>query len=80
MERTLTGLLLALWLSPVITPDIAPDTLGRLRSYNQGQEDAQAGFITSGDKYQNDYDDGYRQGQQANPAPPTYNYQTGEQE
>jgi hypothetical protein len=73
--RTLTGLLLALWLAPVITPDITSD---RLRSYDQGREDAQAGLITPGDKHQSDYDTGYREQQQQPTERQTYPTDPGE--
>jgi hypothetical protein len=56
----------------------------RLRSYDQGREDAQAGFITSGGKDQSAYDTGYREQKQSDYQPPyqapspTYQGEDGE--
>jgi hypothetical protein len=60
MLRVLSAIILALVLLKAAAAD---DVQDRLRSYDQGREDAQAELITSGAKDQSAYDTGYREQQ-----------------
>jgi hypothetical protein len=73
MLRVLSAIILALVLLRAAAAD---DVQDRLRSYDQGREDAQAGLITSGAPNQSAYDTGYREQRQQDGNKPETNLPT----
>jgi hypothetical protein len=73
MLRVLSAIILALVLLKAAAAD---DVQDRLRSYDQGQEDAQAGIVGGGAPNLSAYDTGYREQEQRDGNKPEINLPT----